>query len=262
GKLIPDSISRYWMDSLLLYRDRLERSNQHDDAQASNSQKIQSAKRKYDRLTQQMATQANLLAPELSLLMDFYASNTPDFQKIKAANPGDRLKMAYLEKYQQTLKMPQVHFSLHLGFTQNDRELSLFGTRPSGGLILGIKKVHHNLDLVSEFRYGDARSPYSFVFQDSLINQEGAFGMYIGLEYTFDFIHHPKFDLGLSPGLGYGVIRALAPRNEFGDSPKNLPSFNQNAGLLLKYKFGKRGFIVASIFATIGPIITIRAEPN
>ena len=202
----------------------------------------------YDSLTQNIAT--NTLSNDLdeSLILDFYSSETPSFEKIKKAPSHSRLNQAYNEVYTETFRKPQFHFAFLAGGIKNYGGISIFGTRPSLGFLLGGKQLRHNFDLILDIRIGPSKESYSFLYEGSLITDDSWTGMYLGGEYTYDIIQSNKIDIGISPGIGLDRITALNTDNDYGEDSKFLSGFNSNIGLVFKYKYGTKGKYVGMHF--------------
>lgn len=117
----------------------------------------------------------------------------------------------------------------------------MFGNHPSVGLIYGFRKARNNIDFVLDVRIGPSQNPYSFVYQGSLLEDDAWTGLYVGGEYTYDFISGYSWRVGLSAGLGYEGITALTANNDFGEDSKILPSYNVNGGVVIKRTIRQRG---------------------
>ncbi|WP_420316594.1 hypothetical protein [Ekhidna sp.] len=177
------------------------------------------------------------------LILNFYASKTPSFKEISNAPTSSKLKKLYEEAISRTLDEPQTHIGFITGAVQHYENISFFGSRPTMGFVIGGKTMRHNYDFIMDFRIGASKEPYSFIYNDSLITDDKWTGMYVGFEYTFDFLQSKRLDIGISPGIGYDRITALTADNDYGEDSKFLNSFNQNVGMVLKYKFLSENFI-------------------
>lgn len=195
----------------------------------------------YDSLTRRLASEIISENLDESLLLDFYSSDSPRFEKIKLAPEQSRLKQLRQEIYSKTRSMLQYHLAFATGISQHYGNISVFGVRPNFGMIMGAKRLQHNYDMILDFRAGPAKESYSFIYQDSLFTKNSYTGMYFGFEYTFDFVNTPKFDIGISPAIGYDRITTLTVDNDYGEEARFLSSFNKNIGVVLKYKYGSGG---------------------
>ena len=249
NKFETDSISDSMIELLILYRRKLEN---NDFYQFHNRIRLRSdpylTKSPFDSFTQKIASTTTSSNLDESLLLDFYTKGSPTFKEIKEAANNSRLKQHHTKIYNKTLWQPQFHLALVTGVIQNYGDLSIFGTRPVFGFVLGGKQLRHNFDLILDFRAGPSKEEYTFIYEDSLISEDTWTGMYVGAEYTFDFIHSEKLDVGISPGIGYDRITALTIDNDYGEDAKFLSSFNKNIGLVFKYKYGKQGGYVGLHF--------------
>ena len=241
GQFQPDSISPLWIERLIAYKKNLEYRNYYFYSPLGMPPDLISRQVKFDSLTQDIAIGTSSPNIDGSLILDFYAAENPTFQKIRSAPEESRLKALYRNSYEQAVRIPQFHIAVMTGLALNYGNISIFGTRPSFGMVMGAKQLRHNYDVVLDFRAGPSKENYSFVYQDSLITGNTWTGVYVGFEYTFDFVHKPKLDIGVSPAIGYDRITALTTENEYGEDSKGLSSFNKNIGLVVKYKFGKSG---------------------
>ena len=174
-------------------------------------------------------------------ILAFYQAQKPNFNEIKQAPKTTKLSQAYHQTYLNTDKLPQFHIGFVTGFTQHYGKLNLFGTRPTFGFVVGMKQLKHNYDIVMDFRAGDSPNSYDIIYDDELIATKDYMGMYIGFEYAYDIYYSKKIDVSLSPGIGWDRITALYLDNDYGEDPKFVNSFNYNGGLVLKYKYGKKG---------------------
>ena len=237
-----DSLSTEWIEQLVSYRSRLERSGFPIFGHRYFPQTdIDLLDTQYDSLTREIARSTYSIHTDQSLLLDFYGQDSPTFNRIKAGPQESKLRQWHQEVYQNTRRKPQTHVAFITGVSQHYGNISLFGLRPNFGLVLGGKQLRHNYDILLDFRAGPSRDEYSFIYRDSLVTRDTWTGMYVGAEYTFDFVHTRKLDIGLSPGIGYDRITALTTENDLGEDAKFLSSFNQNLGLVFKYKFGENG---------------------
>lgn len=241
GQLESTSISEHTISSLLEYRRRLEPGEfynyYHPFPGLRNPGLDQSL---FNSLTQKIAQSTPSNDGEESLLLDFYSMETPNFEIIKNASNTNKLNRLHNETYQKALRESETHVAFVTGTIQHYSNLSLFGTRPSLGFALGGKKLRHNYDFILDLRIGPSKEDYTFMYQNALITDNTWTGLYLGLEYTFDFIQTRKIDIGLSPGAGFDRITALTVDNDYGEDAKFLPGFNKNMGLVIKYKYGKR----------------------
>ncbi len=245
----PDSISPSWIDRLISYRRNLEQRGFHPFYYPYEPYKDFRLRRfLFDSLTQEIARRISSSNLDESLLLDFYSNASPTFEKIKVAPKESKLNQFYSADYNKTLWKPQLHIAFATGVILNYGNLSIFGVRPNFGMVMGGKQLRHNYDLILDFRTGPSKDKYSFVYGDSLISEDIWTGMYLGAEYTFDFIHSRKLDVGISPGIGYDRITALTVKNDYGEDAMFLSSFNKNIGLVFKYKYGKNGGYVGLHF--------------
>jgi hypothetical protein len=241
GRFDTDSINGGLIELLMLYRKGLDTRPYYYDYWYPQAVDDAAAKKAYDSLTQRIASETLTTNTDEALVLDFYSRPSPTFENIRTTPQPARLKSVYHEVYSRALAMPLFHIALITGAIQTQGNLSVFGTRPNFGMAMGSKWMRNNLDLLLEIRAGPSKERYSFVYQDSLITHDKWTGGYVGIEYTFDFIETNKISVGLSPGLGYDWITAREADEDNDEDAVSLPAFNQNAGLVLKYKFGKAG---------------------
>ncbi|WP_299523765.1 hypothetical protein [Winogradskyella sp.] len=237
NRFSPTSISESTIEALLFYRGSINNKNDSIPLENSYYQKINSI----DSLTQKIAKDSNSGSLDEQLLIDFYANENPSFDKIKRAPYYSKLKGLHSTVYGKTLRMWELHFAYIGGAILNYGNISVFGTRPHIGGILGGKTLKHTIDVVFDIRIGSSAEEYSFVYQGDLITDDTWTGIYFGAEYTYDFFNSRKINLGISPGIAYESIVALSTDEDDDDDGKNLPSFNSNIGLVFKYRYGKSG---------------------
>jgi hypothetical protein len=238
----PNSISSSLIEQMLHYienQDFFYIPNQYYQNQFEDDFAIQ--RKAYDSLTRRFASDIISENLDESLLLDFYSNDSPHFEKIKLAPEQSRLKQLRQEIYSKTRSMPQYHLAFVTGISQHYGNISVFGVRPNFGMIMGARRLKHNYDMILDFRAGPAKESYSFIYQDSLFTNNSYTGMYFGFEYTFDFVNTPKFDIGISPAMGYDRITTLTVDNDYGEEARFLSSFNKNIGVVLKYKYGSGG---------------------
>ncbi|MEL7222518.1 MAG: hypothetical protein AAGJ93_14445 [Bacteroidota bacterium] len=239
GEFDSDVISLEWIDLLIMYRSNLEERKKVPSGLPVSD--LAQRMLLLDNLSREMAGGMFSINEDETLLLDFYGSESPNFTRIRLASEASKLKRIHRDVERKTSWQPELHLAFVTGLSQNNGNISLFGTRPNFGLVMGGKQRRHNYDLVLDFRAGPSRDQYSFVYRDSLITDDIWTGMYVGLEYTYDFVHSKKLDVGLSPGIGYDRLTALTADNEYGIDPLFLSSFNHNLGLVFKYRYGRNG---------------------
>jgi hypothetical protein len=238
------SISEETIEDLLYYRNlRNAESNSINNFDGGESELDRSLK-SLDQLIQTIARNSNPRTIDERLIVDFYAQEKPTFAAIKNAPNTSRVKEMHSEAYQRAYRMWQWHWAFAGGVYVPYGNISLFGTRPTVGLVMGGKHLRHNIDLIMDIRVGPSEEDYTFVYQGDVITDDTWTGIYFGAEYTFDFINTKTFDVGISPGIGYESITALSTDEDSDDDGKFLESFNYNVGLVVKYKYGKRGAYV------------------
>lgn len=244
GQFEPGEISHQWIELLLSYRQGLESNLFHRQPRYFNDgvhYDFISQKAAFDTLTRLIAFETLSTDEDESLLLDFYSTPSPTFQKIKSASGQSMLKQLYQDVYSSTLLTPQFHIAFVTGIVQNYGNISTFGTRPTIGMVMGGKQLRHNYDIILDFRAGPSKEEYSFTYGDTLVTHRKWTGMYVGLEYTFDFFRSKNLEIGISPGIAYDRITALTVENDLGEDAKFLSSFNTNAGLVFKYTFSRNG---------------------
>lgn len=175
------------------------------------------------------------------LILGFYASGNRSFEQFRNAPQESQLRRYWEQAYTNSKRLGQGHFALATGVVRYTGNASVFGTRPNLGFILGGKKVRHNFDFILAFRMGPSRREYTFQYEDNEITHRDWTGMYVGTEYTYDFISTRWIDMGLSGGIAYDRITAITADNDFGEDPDFLNSFNKNAGLVIKYRVKEDG---------------------
>lgn len=176
-----------------------------------------------------------------ALITGFYQRDPVTFTEIKAASPEEsKLKRLYDKEIDNTLRVPQYHAAFMISYYHPFGKLDVFGPHMGVGGILGISQLRHTLDFVIDIRFGQSANEYQFVYKGNLLTDNKWTSVYLGLEYTYDFVSSRKFRLGVSPGIGYNGITAV-PAEDDDDDSKILPALDINAGLSMKYVFGKNG---------------------
>jgi len=234
-------ISEQTITDLLLYRFDLSLIDDTNDSNIYAGNDLKQRLNSLQKLVQRLARNSSPGSTDERLILDFYADQDPNFQAIKNSPQTSRLKEMHALSYDKAYKMWEMHWAAALGIYNPYGNISIFGTRPSFGVVFGGKRLRHNIDFVFDIRAGPSKEDFTFDYQGDLITDDTWTGIYIGGEYTYDFINTPKFDVGISPGIGYESITALGTDEDSEEDGKYLQSFNYNMGLVLKYKYGKRG---------------------
>jgi hypothetical protein len=177
-----------------------------------------------------------------ALIAEFFKSESPTFDGIKNASAEkSKLRKIYDEELRSVLRMPEGHMALFAGYYQPFQKLEIFGPHPTIGVLLGFKQKRHNFDFAFDVRFGRSKNEYEFLYNGTLMQDDRWTSIYVGLEYTYNFIETKRFRAGLSPGLGYNGITAVRADEDEDKDSKILPSYDVNGGLVLKYHYGKRG---------------------
>jgi hypothetical protein len=241
NKLIAQSLSEATIEDLMYYRSSLNPINENMIKSFRFDRDYYQSLASIDDLTQEMSRNSRSNTLDGNLILDFYADPNPSFDKIKTAPNSSKLKELHTNVYNKTYRMWEWHYALMTGATEHYGNISLFGIRPNFGIAFGVKNLRHNLDVVIDFRAGPSSEEFEFVYEGELLKDDTWTGTYFGLEYTYDFINTKKFDIGISPGLGYDRITVVNGEDDDEVDPKFLSSFNRNIGVVFKYKYGKRG---------------------
>lgn len=194
-----------------------------------------------DKLIRKIARSSSAGTSDQKLLLDFYRSDDPSFNQIKNSPNNSKLKTAFNQYSDETLRMWELHYALSASAIQNYGELAIFGTRPGVAITAGGKQLRHNIDAVIDLRFGPSDEEYSFLYQDELLTDDKWSSVYIGAEYTYDILRSNKFDIGLSSGIGYESITAVEGDDDEDIDGKFLESLNTNLGMVFKYKYGRNG---------------------
>lgn len=200
----------------------------------------------YDKMTQELARNAISNNIDEQLLLDFYAADDPSYDEIKNAPETCRLRQVYDDFYGKfftsAIDILEFRYLVMVGGIYHLDDLSIFGTRPSFGGIMGFALKRHSLDFLIDLRFGPSDQTYSFVFQNELLTRDNYTSFYTGGEYTYNFLSTRRLNIGISGGLGYEWIYPYNPSDDdLDDDSVRLPSFNRNVGLGFEYKYGKKG---------------------
>ncbi|MEM6516804.1 MAG: hypothetical protein AAF688_11525 [Bacteroidota bacterium] len=234
-------ISEETIEDLISYRSNLNQQGEGNQSSLFVGNDFYQSLSSLDKLTQQMASGYSSGTQDGRLLLGFYADNSPTFEDVKSASNSSELKVMHNLVYEKTLRIWEWQYAFYAGFADHYQNLSVFGLRPSFGFSAGAKQLRHNIDLVFDIRIGPSDGDYDFVYQGELITDDTFTGFYIGGEYTYDFIHSEKLNIGISPGIAYENITSRDSDEDTDEDGKYLPSFNKNIGLVFKYRYGRRG---------------------
>ncbi len=165
-------------------------------------------------------------------------------------------------------KYPQLHALLRknyaaerAGTTSNVALLSgvwipsgntkILGTHPSLGFQIGGRSKRSELDLTMQFRFIKSSDNYYVFRSDSLYAVDHFSGGYIGLDYTFYFLHTTDLEIGAIAGAGYDGFDIADPTyNDHSDDhlkPYAINGLNLNAGLRFKYFFNPGSYLGLAI---------------
>ncbi|HET9052696.1 MAG TPA: hypothetical protein VFM90_00885 [Cyclobacteriaceae bacterium] len=176
------------------------------------------------------------------LLHDFYAADSVSFEKIKTASAADsKLKRIYDRKVYEAQRLPENHIAVFTGYYQPFGKLAVFGPHLSVGALGGVRIFRHTFDLVFDVRFGPSKNEYTFMYKGNLLKDDKWTSVYLGGEYTYDFIITNNVRLGISPGVAYNGITAVTADDDNDNEAKILPALDLSGGLSFKYTFGKRG---------------------
>lgn len=177
-----------------------------------------------------------------SLLHDFYLADSVSFEKIKTASAADsKLKRVYDRKVYEAMRLPEYHVAGFIGYYHPFGKLAVFGPHASMGGIIGTRLYKHTFDFVIDIRFGSSKNEYEFMYNGNLLKDDKWTSVYLGGEYTYDFLITNKVRLGVSPGVAYNGITAVTADDNNDNEPKILPALDLSGGLSFKYTFGKRG---------------------
>ncbi|MBZ5855503.1 hypothetical protein [Flavihumibacter profundi] len=157
---------------------------------------------------------------------------------------------AMVEKmYERERNQPRTNLALSTGVWIPTGHLTTLGVHPSFGLQVGMRNLHHQLDLTLQFRYLHSANPYAVKVNGYLDSTDYYFGGYIGLDYAYYLVSEKRYDFGLMAGMGYdGFDFSPDPYNYYYYDPyysSNLTigSFNANLGLRFNYYISHHFYI-------------------
>ncbi len=161
-------------------------------------------------------------------------------------------------------KYPQLHTLLRKNYTAERKKptangafisgiwipagnMKILGVHPSLGWQIGGRNKRNEFDMTMQFRFGNTANNYQVFRSDSIYSLNHFFGGYIGLDYTFYFLHTTDFEIGTIAGAGYdGFDIADPPNNDHSKDylkPFSIGSLNLNTGLRFNYFFNPRFYI-------------------
>jgi hypothetical protein len=120
--------------------------------------------------------------------------------------------------------------------------LSLLGIHPSFNYGFGVRNWHNEWDFDAALRFGNTPSPYIILRNDILMSRTFYNGASGSLDYTRYLVHHTRWEMGVSAGVGFDEIDFIG--NENPDwSPTQISCFDLNFGFRYNWYFSKHGFI-------------------
>jgi hypothetical protein len=120
--------------------------------------------------------------------------------------------------------------------------LSLLGIHPSFNYGFGIRNGHNEWDLDAALRFGNTPSPYIILRNDSLLSRTFYNGASGSFDYTRYLVHHTRWEMGVSGGVGFDEIDLTDSANPDW-SPTSISCFDLNFGFRYNWYFSKHGFI-------------------
>ena len=240
----PESASSQMFDYMLAYKPQEYYGRFHFYNNYNNNDYYLALKRINTEISIIGKSIEQVYSTDEALLKEFYTSESASFDQLKKTPATEsKLRKIYDQRLKETLVMPEFHWAFFVGYYQPYGKLDVFGAHPSLGFMGGIKKFRHNLDFVMDVRFGRSKNEYEFIYKGELLKDDKWTSVYVGLEYTYDFIQSKKFRVGISPGFGYNGITAVPAGDDDDEDSKILPSYDANAGLAFKYLFGQSGYI-------------------
>jgi hypothetical protein len=119
--------------------------------------------------------------------------------------------------------------------------LSLLGADPSINFGLGVRNALNEWDFDIALRFVFTPSPYTFLHNDTLISRKFYDGGNTSVNYTHYLIHQPRWEAGLSTGVGIDFIDFTSGTGT--DNWSEIQCFDFNLGFRWNYHFSPRGFV-------------------
>lgn len=229
------------IEDMLEYRSNLKSIQDSLNSSVNLNKDIYRSLNTYNKLTQDIARRSGFDSIDESLILDFYASDVPDFSKIKNAPESSLLKESYSSILEQTKRTWESHYSINTGMYLPYGNISLFGIRPTIGWSGGGRSKKHNVNLITELRFGPSSEEYDYLDQNELITDDTFYIIYFGLIYSYDIFRSKKFEFALSFGPTYETNMIENIDQDVDGDGVYLPSFGFAPGFDIRYNFGKRG---------------------
>ncbi len=169
------------------------------------------------------------LSPVESYLVHYYAY--PDSNRLELLKDtiydGSVIQAMYLQRHKKANKIPSMNMGILLGSWVPNGSLSILGTHPAIGLVIGKRARRWMADLNVNVRVGDAPNFYTFRYEDSLYKTKRFLGLYMGIDGAFEVLRDKKGEINLLTGMGYDALSI----NYDKVVQLPIPSFNFNFGL-------------------------------
>ena len=230
--------SKFWPVRVNLWTGQILYRDQGFDEDLAHSRKLKS-------LSMRMAHDiVENVSYDADFIADFYGSELPTFSAISLASTGDsRLALFYYQVRDQLEGLTKGNFAIFTNVSRYDGGLALFGRRPGLGIIYGGQKRRHHFDLVIGGKIGPSPTEYTVVVGDTTVTLSSWSGVFVGLEYGYDFFTSRYVDIGVIGGVAYDGIQPLGEDNEFQEEAVTIGGYNFNAGGTVRYKFSNRMYL-------------------
>jgi len=135
-------------------------------------------------------------------------------------------------------RFADTHFDVAIGLFSPTKNLSnIIGNHPTLKLSYGFKFNKLTFGSAIEMRFGKAKSNYMILKPDTVITNF-YFGIYLGIEASYDLFRYKKSELLLLGGFGYeGFDTELSNYNSDPNDYVSVNSLNLNGGLMYRWYF-------------------------
>ncbi len=141
----------------------------------------------------------------------------------------------------EVTELPKGHFDISLGtFIPTSKAKSL-GSHPTLGISGGLKYNRLTYGLTLDMRFGPTKEKYQVLKRDTLTT-DYYFGVYFGMDVSYDLIRYKNNELLLLAGFGYdGFDTEFTGPSD--DPMVTISSYNLNGGLMYRCYYNDKNYI-------------------
>ncbi len=205
----------------------------------------------YDIFTKNIANEVskNISKDSISYAFCYLYQNKVDSFFIHLQNEkfkNSKLRKFYNKKTDKINIYPKGNIAFHFGQWIPTDNLKLFGNHTSLGFQIGIEGEKNVLLLAGDFGIAQSKESYNVIYEDSLINVDNFFNVYVGMEYKRRILKIKNNILFLDFGIAYDGIRVVKNTTKYVDEKNNAKwteCLNLNTGLTYRYNFANNFYI-------------------